>query len=324
MDDSCSQSDSSYDSESDTDSHLCVPLSSPQQSHGETQDDYVNVSQEQRQHLAADELPQDVKYRRKMWKSTQSDLHNKHSNSSRTNLINTDEPASRTSQIIGSDIKSQVTGSSEGQPIVLSSLLVRIPLADLRISESAQQQLEKPKATVEPIVRNPTASNRRNTADMTEAEEVQGRDRYSRMPDEYSAGPAHDYPGNGVERSRGHAGVRWMRDPRYGRGSEYGRGWEREHYRVNAGGGEEYWSDHRRSYRHPPERKSDPEYFMQEARRRKKEADKIMVCVLYLNVYTSVITYMYMKVPGLEKAKLYMESVTYFMRHGGAIEVRLP
>lgn len=28
------------------------------------------------------------------------------------------------------------------------------------------------------------------------------------------------------------------------------------------------------------------------------------------------------QVPGLEKAKLYMESVTYFMRHGGAIEVR--
>lgn len=27
------------------------------------------------------------------------------------------------------------------------------------------------------------------------------------------------------------------------------------------------------------------------------------------------------QVPGLEKAKLYMESVTYFMRHGGAIEV---
>lgn len=30
-----------------------------------------------------------------------------------------------------------------------------------------------------------------------------------------------------------------------------------------------------------------------------------------------------LQVPGLEKAKLYMESVTYFMRHGGAIEVRL-
>ena len=28
-----------------------------------------------------------------------------------------------------------------------------------------------------------------------------------------------------------------------------------------------------------------------------------------------------MQVPGLEKARLYMESVTYFMRHGGAIEV---
>ena len=276
MDDSCSQSDSSYDSESDTE---VIESKSGEilENHG----DHGDISQEQRQHLAADE-------RRKI---TQSDLsvakrmkqfsNMKFSNSSRTNP---EEPASRTSQIIGSDIKSQVTSSSEGQPNVLSSLLVRIPLADLRISESARQQLEKPKATVEPIVRNPIASNRRNTADMTEAEEVQGRDRYSRMPDEYSAGPVHDYSGNGVERSRGHAGVRWMRDPRYGRSSEYGRGWEREHYRVNAGGGEEYWSDHRRSYRHPPERKSDPEYFMQEARRRKKEADKIMVCVLYFNV----------------------------------------
>lgn len=301
MDDSYSQSDSSYDSESDTEvikskSHLCVPLGRTLQSLGETDGYHVDVSQEQR-HLAADELPPDVKYCRKKRKSTQSDLpvvkrkkqpgNIKLSDSSWTNLIKTEGPASRTSQIIGTGVKSQVTSSSEGQPNVLSSLLVRIPLADLRISESAQQQLEKPKATVEPIVRNPIASNRRNTADMTEAEEVQGRDRYSRMPDEYSAGPVHDYP---VERSTGHAGVRWMRDPRYGHGSEYGRGhgWEREHYRVNAGGGEEYWSDHRRSYRHPPERKSDPEYFMQEARHRKKEADKIMVCVLYLDVYASV------------------------------------
>ena len=29
----------------------------------------------------------------------------------------------------------------------------------------------------------------------------------------------------------------------------------------------------------------------------------------------------FVKIPGLEKARLYMESVTYFMRHGGAIEV---
>lgn len=198
-----------------------------------------------------------------------------------------------------------------------SALLVRIPLTDLRVPDLMQQQLEKPKATVEPIVRNPTTRgtpNRRNTADMTEAEEVQGRDRYARLlADEYPGGPIHDYHG----RSRG----RWEREPSRdhrnygplsrasGRGSDHGR-WDREHYR---GSTEEYWQDvyyessresqRGRGYpRHLNERKKDSEYFMLEAKRRKKEADKIMV-------------------PGLEKAKLYMESVTYFMRHGGSIEV---
>lgn len=176
-----------------------------------------------------------------------------------------------------------------------SALLVRIPLTDLRVPDLMQQQLEKPKATVEPIVRNPTTRgtpNRRNTADMTEAEEVQSRDRYARLlTDEYSTGvPVHDYHG----RSRG----RWEREPSRdhrnygplsrasGRGSDHGR-WDREHYRGSA---EEYWQDvyyessrepqRGRGYpRHLNERKKDSEYFMLEAKRRKKEADKIMARV---------------------------------------------
>lgn len=181
--------------------------------------------------------------------------------------------------------------SNEGQASVMSTLLVRIPLVDLRVPDSAQQQqsLEKPKATVEPIVRNPTRTpNRRNTA---ETEEPQSRDRYSRLLNDEYAG--HDY-GNRVDRSSRRWGEREAtpRDHRSyglvprasGRASDYGRGWDREHYR---GGADEYWSDNYdstrepqrgRGYsRHPSERKRDPEYFMQEARRRKKEADKIMV-----------------------------------------------
>lgn len=196
-----------------------------------------------------------------------------------------------------------LSASNEGRAAVLSGLLVRIPLVDLKVPDSTQQQLEKPKATVEPIVRNPTTSrtpNRRNTADMMETEDHQNRDRYSRLLDDYVTGPVHDYGG----RPRPHEG-RWDRDGSrdhrsYGlmsrtssRGSDYGRGhgWERDHYRGGAGS-DDYWSDishyessrdsqRGRGYsRHPNERKRDPEYYMQEARRRKKEADKIMVCIL--------------------------------------------
>lgn len=182
-----------------------------------------------------------------------------------------------------------------------SSLLVSIPLVDLRVPDSTQQQLSKPKATVEPYnVRTPAPNKtprRRNTADtLPEAEEVQGRDRYSRLQtDEYTT--VHDYHGN-RERSR----VQWEREHRNygsssrpsgrgGGGGEYGRGhgWDRgEYYRGN---GEEYWSDAAGQYESSRAesqrggsrnylrvgRKKDPDYFMQEAKRRKKDADKIMV-----------------------------------------------
>ena len=212
-----------------------------------------------------------------------------------------------------------------------AGLLVKIPLADLR--------LPKPKATVEPYnirVTAPTSSTpqRRNTADtLTESDEiVPGRDRYSRFQNvDYSTGLVHDVHGSGRapgERARVHGGGRWERE-RTGVPRLSGRthGWERDHYHR---GGEDYWSDtsHHESSRDTPRgssgarnfpRKRDPEYFMQEARRRKKEADKIMVHARPL--VPEKVTIYVVQVPGLEKAKLYMESVTYFMRHGGAIEV---
>ena len=49
----------------------------------------------------------------------------------------------------------------------------------------------------------------------------------------------------------------------------------------------------------------------------------VHVCVVvYVLSYITVCVCEYMlQVHGLDKAKLYMEAVTYFMRHGGAIEV---
>lgn len=181
-----------------------------------------------------------------------------------------------------------------------SSLLVSIPLVDWRVPDSTQQQIPKPKATVEPYNVRVTskAPNRRNTTDtMTDVDEVQSGSRFSRLQnDEYGAGPVHDYDGSRGERSRVHTGVRWeregSRDHRaYGSSSRMsgrGHGWERDHHRGS--GGEEYWSgtSHYESSRgesqrgggrsYPrADRKRDPDFFMQEARRRKKDADKIMV-----------------------------------------------
>lgn len=170
---------------------------------------------------------------------------------------------------------SQATASD-----ALSSLLVKIPLVDLR--------LPKPKATVEPyIIRTTTPSSsrplQRNTT--TELEEMgQGREHYaSRLHNvDFGTGLLHDYHGGRGERARLH--TRWEREnAREHRGtsrlSGRGHGWERDHYR---GSGDDYWSDNssraevQRGVRSYP-RTRDPEYFMQEARRRKKDADKIIV-----------------------------------------------
>ena len=213
-------------------------------------------------------------------------------------------------------IKQSMDSSGE-VPTTISSLLVQIPLADLKVPDSSQQQIPKPKATVEPYnVRTTTSSrtpNRRNTTEsIPEQEDVVqgGREHYSRIRNEDYATTGHDYHAGRGERSRVITGGRWEREPvrdrrTYGsgshgggRGNDYGRGhgWEREHYRGGPGGGEEYWSDTATHYegsrgdpqrtgggrgyaRHqPPERKKGgPEYYMQEARQRKKKADKIMV-----------------------------------------------
>lgn len=268
------------------------------------------------QHFAAGVpagVPDGPKSHRKKWKRSQPDLPapvSKKNKSSCDNLKKRSpflDPTWSGNQVVAEESGSGASQTllvtnNEDQSTVLSGLMVRIPLVDLRVPDITQQQLEKPKATVEPIVRNPAISktpHRRSTAEMTETDDVQGRDRYPRLlNDEYIGGSY----GNRVERSRAPIGGRWERDttPRdhrsystmsraSGRGSDYGRGhaWDREHYQGNAGG-EDYWSDAHyestresqrgRGYpRHPVERRNDPEYFMQEARRRKKEADKIMV-----------------------------------------------
>lgn len=162
-----------------------------------------------------------------------------------------------------------------------TSLLVKIPLTDFL-------RIPKPKATVEPYNIRMTTPHRRNTGDTMadpDMEMSQGRDRYPRMQNvDYSTG--HDFHSRG-ERSRVHPASRWERDRVNMRQSGRGHGWEREHYHRGAGG-DDYWSDasHYDSARESQQRggggrsfprKRDPEYFMQEARRRKKEADKIMV-----------------------------------------------
>lgn len=207
------------------------------------------------------------------------------------------------------------TGISNAETV--SSLLVKIPLSEVKVSDTIQLQL-KPKATVEPYNVRSTSFSRtahhRNIGGDVLPEQEEGRDRYSRLRlDEYassSPGAAvHDFHGRG-ERSRVHTGARWERDHRSyisgargsgrgGGGGDYGRGhgWG-EGYRVSGGGGgDEYWPEgsHYETGRvenqraggaalrgYPPrhgliERKNDPEYYMQEARRRKKEADKITV-----------------------------------------------
>lgn len=202
-------------------------------------------------------------------------------------------------------------------PQVPASLLVSIPLTDVKIG--------KPKvvATVGPYnVRSTTSHPRRNTLDsLADGDDSQSRDRYSRLGlqgDDYGTTllPLHDYHSRS-ERSRGHSGAaRWEREPsswdhrtygvpsRSGGRGEYGgrghgHGWERDsHYRGN---NEDYFSDGshydsapQRGLGRTHARKMDPEYFMQEARRRKKEADKIMVgCSLGITYMSHVSTCRY-------------------------------
>ncbi len=191
-----------------------------------------------------------------------------------------------------------------------SPLLVRIPLTGLKVPDPTHQQLlAKPQATVGPYNVRTTVPHRRNTAEsLPEQEETgAGRDRYSRLREDYG-GMNHDFHVSRGERSRGVTGGRWERDSTRdiraypssshgeGRGGEYGRGhgWERDSFRV----GEDYWSDNGSHYepsrmdlqrpggsrgggggylRNQMERKKGPDYYMQEARKRKKDADKIMV-----------------------------------------------
>lgn len=301
-----SQSDSSSDSEPDITLEPRVPTSEVCATTTLKLNDILQKqTSSSRQHLPLSQLSGQMhhqhstsKYHKKKRKNSQSSstltLSKKHK---RGDNVSGFKPVEESAHGPSQTMLSVTNG---GRATVLSGLLVRIPLVDLKVPDSGQQQLEKPKATVEPIVRNPTTSrtpNRRNTADMMETEDQQNRDRYPRLLDEY-AGPVHDYGG----RARSHGEGRWDRESSRdhrgyglmsrtsGRSSDYGRshGWEREHYRGSSGG-EDYWSEvshyestrdsqRGRSYsRYPSERRRDPEYFMQEARRRKKEADKIMV-----------------------------------------------
>ena len=257
-----------------------------------------------RQHLAAP-LRQPHK-RRKKGKSRDS-IATKKKNKMSDNLLGSGVDPKAANTVNASQVSAGVKAAASDS----SGLLVSISLSDVKIG--------KPKATVEPYNVRSTTSNRRSTLDsIAEAEDSQSRDRYSRLGvqgDDYVTGllPIHDYhmgsggPGGRGERPRGHGhgGTgRWERDgprdhrsygvPRSGgRGGDYGgRGhghnWDRE-YRGSA---EEYWPDsghYDGPSRGDPQRvgrtyprKMDPEYFMQEARRRKKEADKIMVytCVV--------------------------------------------
>lgn len=203
-----------------------------------------------------------------------------------TQLYSSKQSSSQESSLSRSQNEAPGSATEVQQSSVIdapSSLLVKIPLVDLR--------LPKPKATVEPYnirvtAPSSTTPHRRNTGDtITDTEEVsQGRDRYSRLQNmDYSTGLVHDFRGGNSrgERGRIHAGSRWERESTRtanSRLSGRSHGWERDSY--HRGGGEDYWSD-RESQRGAGgrsfPRKRDPEYFMQEARRRKKEADKIMV-----------------------------------------------
>lgn len=228
-------------------------------------------------------------------------------------------------------------------PCSPSSFLVRIPLADLKpVEGSSQQQVPKPKATVEPYNVRSTASSRatpqrRNTSesmppDREEGRPGPGRDHYSGSgssrlrTEEYGIATRDLHPA----RARSHASNRWDREERErrtydmvsrgggggggsrggdygggrggggvdynsgvrGRGGDYsvvgpgggggdygGRGhaWEREQgYRGNTV--EEFWSDTGLVYAGGVRRsRMGPDYYMQEARCRKKEADKILV-----------------------------------------------
>ena len=206
-------------------------------------------------------------------------------------------------------------GVSDEAEATVSSLIVKISVADLKIPDSLPQ-VPKPKATVEPYnvvtIRTP---HRRNTSDsMQEPEEViQGRDRYSRLRNNEYPSSGSDFHGSRGERSRVHP--RWetssFRDHRVyvsshgsGRGGDYGRGshgWEREHYRPS--GGEDYWSDTGSHYDnprmdsqrsggggsrgYPRQQKKGPDYYMQEAKRRKRDADKITVSEVVWTLVTA-------------------------------------
>ena len=264
----------------------------------------------QRQHFAALlQQPTNSQPHKKKRKAKNPDLLTSKKHKSSDNLIGNGSKLSdsREAPVTHFSTFQEATSSKAA----VSSLLVSIPLADVKIG--------KPKATVEPYNVRSTTSNRRNTLDgLAEAEEMQGRDRYSRLGvqgEEYTAGliSLHDYhmgtgggPGGRGERSRGHSHGRWERDGSrdhriygapsrssgrgvssdYG-GRSHGHSWERDGHYRSTGPTEEYWPDtsHYDSSRLEPQRgvgrtyprKMDPEYFMLEARRRKKEADKIVV-----------------------------------------------
>ncbi len=202
-----------------------------------------------------------------------------------------------------------------------SSLLVSIPLTEVKIGKpkatvepyNVRSTASNRRNTLDSIAEAEEAQNRDRYSRLGG---LQGED-YSAglLPlHDYHVGAGGGAAGRG-ERSRahGHGGTaRWERDVAsrdhrgygipsrssgrggtgdYG-GRSHGHSWDREpHYRGSNAPSEEYWSDasHYEGARMEPQRgvgrtyprKMDPEYFMLEARRRKKEADKIMVTVVH-------------------------------------------
>ena len=218
------------------------------------------------------------------------------------------------------------------------SFVVRIPIAEVKLTDPSAQQQTKPKATVEPynVVRTTSSSRvtpqrRSNTGDSMAPDPEEGRGSgRSTAPNTHLGRPGGNHPGNRWDREErerrtygigSHGGVGEGRGGDYGGGGrggggayssgrgDYGGergefggrghgGWDREHaYRGGGTAGDDYWSDTSTVHdglrmdpqRGPPGKRTypsghagsrmDPEYYMQEARRRKKEADKIVVSI---------------------------------------------
>lgn len=215
-----------------------------------------------------------------------------------------------TSQLEAGELEDEEV-EEEGEIVAeVKSLWVKIPLEKVDF-----QREQKPKAKVEPY--NVTAPSkpprRRSTIDSSIHENMprlpghhgdhDAHNMYSRPRErgddhhgQYSRGDFHR-----DDRSRAHRGSPWDRESwRHGARVVRSRDRDRDHHRPRD------WDDvydesRPRSRNHPSNRNMSAEDCLREARKRKHDADKT-------------------RSPASEKAKAYLESVVYFMKHGDAIE----